>query len=297
MSNNTLQLRQLLQKNTFLHLPSVSDPLQVRLVESLGFEAVFIGGYVSGASSAITEPLMTMTEQVKMAQDITGKVNIPLIADAGAGWGDSLHTMRTVNEFIRAGVAGIHIEDQVFPKRAHYHKYVVHGISREEYIEKIAYACKERDRLDPNFVIIARTDTCRSAGLDEAVFRINAAADVGADLGLLFPRNLDDAVQAPKRCKIPLIYVQSRGNRDGRPLFTRQELIDMGYVACIEAQVVLCSAFHFMKKMLTELRETGEYKGLTNAEFVTARQDVEDIISLTEFYEIEANTVEKRQAS
>jgi len=297
MSNNTLQLRRLLEKNTFLHLPSVCDPLQGRLVESRGFEAVFIGGYVSGASSAITEPLMTMTEQVKMAQDITGKVNIPLIADAGAGWGDSLHTMRTVSEFIRAGVAGIHIEDQVFPKRAHYHKYVVHGISREEYIEKIAYACKERDRLDPNFVIIARTDTCRSAGLDEAAFRINAAADVGADLGLLFPRNLDDAVQAPKRCKIPLIYVQSRGNRDGRPLFTRQELIDMGYVACIEAQVVLCSAFHFMKKMLTELRETGEYKGLTNAEFVTARQDVEDIISLTEFYEIEANTVEKRQAS
>jgi methylisocitrate lyase len=176
--------------------------------------------------------------------------------------------------------------------------FMVRGVlSKEEYIEKIAYACKERDRLDPNFVIIARTDTCRSAGLDEAVFRINAAADVGADLGLLFPRNLDDAVQAPKRCKIPLIYVQSRGNRDGRPLFTRQELIDMGYVACIEAQVVLCSAFHFMKKMLTELRETGEYKGLTNAEFVTARQDVEDIISLTEFYEIEANTVEKRQAS
>jgi methylisocitrate lyase len=297
MSNNTLQLRQLLKKNIFLHLPSVSDPLQGRLVESLGFEAVFIGGYVSGASSAITEPLMTMTEQVKMAQDITGKVNIPLIADAGAGWGDSLHTMRTVSEFIRAGVAGLHIEDQVFPKRAHYHKYVVHGISREEYIEKISYACKERDRLDPHFVIIARTDTCRSVGLDEAVFRINAAADVGADLGLLFPRNVDDAIQAPKRCKIPLIYVQSRGNRDGRPLFTRQELIDMGYVACIEAQVVLCSAFHFMKKMLTELRETGEYKGLTNVEFVTARQDVEDIISLTEFYEIEANTVEKRQAS
>ena len=174
MSNNTLQLRQLLKKNTFLHLPSVSDPLQGRLVESLGFEAVFIGGYVSGASSAITEPLMTMTEQVKMAQDITGKVNIPLIADAGAGWGDSLHTMRTVSEFIRAGVAGIHIEDQVFPKRAHYHKYVVHGISREEYIEKISYACKERDRLDPHFVIIARTDTCRSVGLDEAVVLFEA---------------------------------------------------------------------------------------------------------------------------
>jgi methylisocitrate lyase len=89
----------------------------------------------------------------------------------------------------------------------------------QEYIEKIAYACKERDRLDPNFVIIARTDTCRSAGLEEAVLRINAAADVGADYGLLFPRNIEDAVQAPKLCKVQSIYVQSRGNRDGRPIY------------------------------------------------------------------------------
>ena len=87
----------------------------------------------------------------------------------------------TRREFIKAGVASVHIEDALFPKRAHYHKYVVHGIPLDEYVEKIEYACKERDRSDPDFVVIARTDTCRALGLEEASMRLNKAADVGAD--------------------------------------------------------------------------------------------------------------------
>src|SRR5207253_11517203 len=86
-------------------------------------------------------------------------------------------TMRSVREFIRAGVAGIHIEDQLYPKRAHYHKYVAHAVSREEFIDKIKFACRARDETDKDFVIIARSDTCRFEGLDEAITRINMAAD------------------------------------------------------------------------------------------------------------------------
>jgi methylisocitrate lyase len=295
MERQSTKLRALLRNKTFLHMPSVYDAIGGRLVQSLGYEAVYIGGYVSGGSTAITEPLLTMTEQVRLAADIAGAIDIPLVADAGAGWGEPVHTMRTMREFIRFGVAGIHIEDQLFPKRAHYHKYVVHGIPLEEFVEKVEYSVKERDRSDPDFVIIARTDTCRALGLEEASMRLNRCADVGADLGLLFPRNPAEAERAPKVCRLPLVYVQSRGNRDGRPIFSRQELQQMGYVGCIEAQVVLCTAFHFLKKALTELRETGNYKGVSEAEFVKARQDVEDIISLDEYYEIEAQTVEARQ--
>ena len=295
MERQSTRLRALLRNKTFIHMPSVYDAIGGRLVQSLGYEAVYIGGYVSGGSTAITEPLLTMTEQVRLAADIAHSIDIPLIADAGAGWGEPVHTMRTMREFIRFGVAGIHIEDQLFPKRAHYHKYVVHGIPVEEFVEKVEYSVKERDRSDPDFVIIARTDTCRALGLEEASMRINRAADVGADLGLLFPRNPAEAERAPKVCKLPLVYVQSRGNRDGRPIFSRQDLQQMGYVGCIEAQVVLCTAFHFLKKALTELRETGNYKGITEADFVKARQDVEDIISLDEYYEIEEKTVEARQ--
>jgi 2-methylisocitrate lyase-like PEP mutase family enzyme len=171
----------------------------------------------------------------------------------------------------------------------------VHGIPLEEFVEKIRFSCQQRDKTDPDFVIIARTDTCRALGLEEASLRLNRAADVGADLGLLFPRNRDEAEKAPKVCRLPLVYVQSRGNRDGRPLFSRQELEQMGYIGCIEAQVVLCSSFHFVKQVLTELRETGSYTGMTNEEFVASRQQVEDLIDLTQAYEIEAQTVESRQ--
>lgn len=142
-----------------------------------------------------------------------------------------------VRECIRGGIAGVHIEEQLYP----------------------------------DFVVIARTDACRALGLDEACMRINRAADVGADLGLLFPRNPAEAERAPQVCRLPLVYVQSRGNRDGRPLFSRQDLQQMGYVACIEAQVVLCTAFHFLKQAL-----------------------IEDLIDLSKHYEIEAQTVERR---
>jgi 2-methylisocitrate lyase-like PEP mutase family enzyme len=94
----------------------------------------------------------------------------------------------------------------------------------EEYVEKIQYACRERDRIDRNFLIIARTDSCRFFGIEEAAKRVNAAAKVGADMGLMFPRNPDEAACAPKLTHVPLIYVQSLGNRDGRPTFSRQEL-------------------------------------------------------------------------
>jgi len=236
-----------------------------------------------------------MTEQVRLAEDVASKLNIPVVVDAGAGWGEPLHTMRTVREFIRAGIAGVHIEDALYPKRAHYHTYVVHGIPTDEFVEKIEYAVKARDAADPDFVIIARSDTCRAMGLEEAVSRLNRAADVGADLGLLFPRHQKDAEEAPRKSKLPLVYVQSRGNRDGRPIYSRKDLQEMGYVACIEAQVVICSNFHYQKKLLTELRETGEFNGLTQAEWVASRQEIEDLIDLTEHYAIEAATVEARQ--
>ncbi len=289
------RLRELLRSKTFLHMPAVYDALTGRLVQSLGYEATYVGGYVTGGASTVTEPQLTMTEQVRLAEDIASKLTIPLVVDAGAGFGEPLHTMRTVREFIRAGIAGVHIEDALYPKRAHYHTYVVHGIPVEEFVEKIDYAVRARDAADPDFVIIARSDTARAMGLDEAVMRVNRAADVGADLGLLFPRNQKDAEEAPQKCKLPLVYVQSRGNRDGRPIYSRKELQEMGYVACIEAQVVICSNFHYQKKLLTELRETGEFKGISQQDWVASRQEIEDLIDLNEHYAIEAATVEARQ--
>ena len=191
----TQALRQLLKQEPFVYMPAAYDALGGRLVEDLGFKAVYVGGFVTGGSRCTSEPLLTMDEQVRVAGDVANAVKIPAVADGGAGFGEPLHTMRTVREFLRAGVSGIHIEDQLYPKRAHYHKYVAHAIPREEFVAKIKYACIARDETDKDFVIIARTDTCRSEGLEEAVTRLNMAADVGADMGMFFPRN-DEEMKA-----------------------------------------------------------------------------------------------------
>jgi methylisocitrate lyase len=289
----TTKLRTLLRSGTFLHMPSVYDGLGARLVQQAGFEAVYCGGYVSGASRAVSEPLLTMTEQIAIGAEAARVVDIPMVIDAGAGFGDPLHTMRTVREMIHAGIAGAHIEDQVYPKRAHYHAYRVHEISPEEFAEKIRYACVERDRVDPEFVVIARTDSCREFGLDVAADRINRAADAGADMGLLFPRDREEAERAPRVCKVPLVYVMSRGNRDGRPIFTGSELKAMGWAAIIEAQLLMLPAFDAQKTALAELRRTGAYTGLAEAEAVRIRKEIEDTIGLDEHYAVERDTVEK----
>jgi 2-methylisocitrate lyase-like PEP mutase family enzyme len=203
-----------------------------------------------------------------------------------------LHTMRTVREFAAAGVAGVHIEDQLYPKRAHYHGYQVHAIPRDEFVAKIKYACLQRDETDPDFLVIARSDTCREFGLEEAVGRINAAAEVGADMGLVFPRSREEAEAAPRLAKVPLVWVQSRGNRDGRPILPLGDLKAMGYAGCIDAQIMLAVAVHSMKAALAELVATGNYTGLDDTAFVALRKEIEDLIGLDAYYRIEAATVE-----
>jgi len=268
MPSPASRVRSLLKKEKFIYMPAVIDAMGGRIAQQAGFKAVYAGGYATGSSLTVTEPLLTMTEQVEFAKRIAGACTIPLICDAGAGFGEPLHTMRTVKEFISAGIAGIHIEDQLYPKRAHYHKYVAHTVSIKEFVDKIKMACRARDLIDKNFVIIARSDSCRFEGLGEAVKRINRAAAVGADLGLIFPRNHKEAAAAPQKSKLPLIWVQSRGNRDGRPLYNMKQLQKMGYMGCIDAQIHIGISYYFLKKALVEIKKTGDYSGLSADEKV-----------------------------
>jgi methylisocitrate lyase len=236
-----------------------------------------------------------MDEQVRTAGDIAKAVNVPVVADAGAGFGEPLHAMRTIREFIHAGIAGIHIEDQLYPKRAHYHKYVAHVIPREEFAAKIRYACRQRDETDRDFVIIARSDSCRFEGLEEAVARINLAAEAGADMGMIFPRTPEELQQATKLAKIPLVYVRSLGNRDNRPTPSSAQLAEIGYKACIDALLSLLVGFHHVKRALTELKDKGEYGGLSQEDCIAARHEIETLIGLDRFYEIEEETVEEKK--
>lgn len=293
MTHPSKMLRALLKRKKFITMPSGYDALTARMIEAAGFDAAYNGGFVTGGSTCISEPLLTMTDQLRVAADMANAVKIPVVMDAGAGWGEPLHTMRTVRETIRAGVAGIHIEDQLYPKRAHYHTYIAHNIPIEEYRDKIRLACEQRDAIDKDFVIIARSDACRIQGYKEAIKRVNLAARHGADMSLIFPRTDKEAASAPRDSDTPMIYVMSRGNRDKRPIYTYAQLTDMGYAGVIDATLSICVNFHFTKLMLAEIKRAGGYSGMTEQDFVAARQGVEDMIGLDDYYRIESATVEK----
>src|SRR3984893_4141470 len=180
MKRVTTGFRQMVQGPGIIHLPMAYDPLTARIAEKVGFRALYLGDYALGASSCIPEPLLTLDEVLTATRRIAAAVNIPLLVDAGTGFGDPIHVFRTVQEFERADAASIHLEDQVYPKRVHYHKGVEHVIPAEDMCTKIRFAV--RARKDPDFVIVARTDAMRTDGFAEGVRRANLYAEAGADM-------------------------------------------------------------------------------------------------------------------
>jgi methylisocitrate lyase len=291
MERTTTRLRRLIERPGSIVAPACFDPLTARIAAGLGFECIAMGGYAYGSASAVSEPLLTMTEVVDAARRITSVIDVPLIVDAATGFGDPLHVMRAVREFERAGVAAIHIEDQVFPKRAHYHRdYREHTVSAEEMIDKVRFACQART--DPDFVVVARTDTMRTDGYDEGIRRARLYAEAGADMVMLFPNTAEEAARAPGDCPVPLIYVNSSGNRVGRPVYDTHELERLGYKMIYDAISVTIASFQATSALLRRLKETG-LTGLDPDAAIAARKGIEDTIGLEEHYAVEEQTVER----
>ncbi|MFI5340488.1 MAG: isocitrate lyase/PEP mutase family protein [Candidatus Methylomirabilales bacterium] len=176
--------RQLLRDEPYVFTGGIYSPLDAQIAERAGMKAIYLSGYSLAMLNGWPDMgLLTMTEVTKAASMTASAVEIPIIADADDGYGNALSTMRTVQEFIKTGVAGIHLEDQRFPKRCGH----IAGktiLPRDEAIGKFRAAVQERDRLDPEFVIIARTDAFGAVGgsLEEAIWRGRAYADAGVDL-------------------------------------------------------------------------------------------------------------------
>lgn len=291
MERTTTKLRRLLEEPGIIVSPVAYDPLTARLAERIGFKCISLGGYALGAHLAVSEPLLGLKDVTDACRNITSAVGVPLVVDAGAGFGEPLHVVRTVREFERAGVAAIHIEDQHYPKRAHYHKGVEHTVSAEEFLNKIHYATEART--DPDFIIIARTDTMRTVSFEEGIKRANDALEAGADMVMAFPNSVEEVQQAPEYVHGPLIYVNSSGNRAERPLFSAQQLEEMGYKMDYDAISAINVASHAVYRMYMQLYQTGD-TGLDQSEMISVRKQIEDTIGLDEYYQIEENTVEKR---
>lgn len=293
MTRPTEQLRQLLAQPGLVVAPVCFNPLTARIVEGLGFPVAYLGGYAFGSSACISEPLTTMTEIVTAGEHIARRIGIPLIVDGDAGFGEPLHTMRAVREMVWAGIAGTHIEDQHFPKRAHYHRdYREHVIPLPEMVQKIAVAARARAETDPDFVIIGRTDAMRTDGYQEGIRRANAFLEAGADMVMLFPNDRAEAERAPRDIAGPVVYVNSWGNRVGRPVLTTQELEQMGYKMVIDALAALLVTVKAVRETYAALRDHG-LAALSAAEMIAVRKEVEDLIGMDEFYRIEEETTER----
>ena len=291
MKNAPRRMRELLARNGPIIRPAVCDPMMARIAQKVGFECVGIGGFVMGAHTCITEPQLTMTELADEARRIQAAVDIPAMVDVGAGFGEAIQVWRMMKEMELTGIGGIQMEDQVFPKRAHYHRdYQERTIDMDHMIEKITAAREARD--DPDFIIMARTDSMKTEGYDEAVRRGNAYAKAGADIVMVFPNSLEETARAPKDIDAPLVYVVSHGNRVGRPVPTAGELGDMGYKVVSYAILSILMVYKSVHEAFQRLHDDGD-PGVDLAEMRQIRQSIEDLIGLPELYEIEERTTEK----
>ncbi|HVZ06517.1 isocitrate lyase/PEP mutase family protein [Rhodopila sp.] len=201
---STSRLRDRLRQPGMLIAPGAYDGLTAMLVAQAGFAAVYMTG--AGTSVAHGYPdfgLLTETEMVTNAARMTRAVDIPLIADADTGYGNELNVFRTVRDHEAAGVAGIHIEDQVSPKRCG-HLDDKEIVPREDWIAKLRAAAAARR--DPDFLIIARTDSRAVAGFEEAVSRANEALANGADMAFVeAPQTSEEIAAVPKLVRGPCL--------------------------------------------------------------------------------------------
>ncbi len=210
MMKQSRRFRDLLTAKELLVAPAAYDALSAKIIEQAGFKVMAISGYGVSAS-LIGKPdvgLTTMSEVVGVARNIAGAVNIPVFSDADTGYGNAINVMRTTEEFIKAGVAGIHLEDQVAPKRCG-HVAGKQLISIEEAVGKYKAADKVRRQLDPDFVLIARTDARGALGgsIEEVIRRGQAYREAGADV--IFPDGLtsvEDLERSVKEIQAPLLY-------------------------------------------------------------------------------------------
>lgn len=282
--------RELLQDNDILVQPSLADPLSARIAADLGFRALSLGGYAMGAHRAVTEPLLSLTDVADMVRHVRAVTDLPLLVDAGAGWGEPMHVTHTVRTLEAAGAAAVHIEDQIFPKRAHYHKGVEHVVGLDELVQKVRAALAART--DPDFVICARTDAMRTHGYDEGIRRARACVDAGADLVMLFPNNDDEAQAAPRDLPgVRLVYVNSTGNDQGRGVYPAAQLQQWGWSVAYDSISVTNAVYAAVRQLLGTLADTGE-AGFDRDAVIGIRKNVERTIGLDELYAVEANTVE-----
>lgn len=250
-------VRRYLSEKGQLVMPGVFDALSAKIAARAGFEVIFITGY-SLSATFLGEPdfgLLTQTEVVTAAQRICSVVDTPVIVDADTGYGNAINVIRTVHDLIRAGAAGMFLEDQIWPKRCGHMK-GKQVIPLDEQLKKLRAAIEARD--DNDFYIVARTDARQALGLAEAIARGVAFKEAGADAVFVeAPENKEEMKEIASHVPGPL--VANMLERGVTPLMDPQELKDLGFDLIVWPLAPLYS----IAKSLTEVYSTLRREGST----------------------------------
>ncbi len=246
------ELRAMIKRGGMTIAPGAYDCITAKLIADAGFEVVYMTG--AGTAAAHGYPdygLLTMSEMVGNAGKIAATVDLPVIADADTGYGNELNVVRTVHEYARHGVAAIHIEDQVFPKKCG-HLDNKEVIPAGDYIAKIRAAADARGNSD--FIIIARTDSRAVIGFDEAIKRANAALAAGADIAFVeAPQTMDEVASVPKLVKGPcLLNIVRRGKT---PAVELKQAEEMGYKIAILPTLLFRGVIGCCEELLAEVKK------------------------------------------
>ncbi len=258
MSNVTKKLRALIAGDGLVPIVGAYDALSARLVERAGFEVMHVGGYnLSAAHLGLPDVgYLTLSETVDLAGRIAANTALPVIADGDDGYGNHLNTGRLIFELERAGLAGVHIEDQLFPKRCG-HMAGKRLVAPAAFEQKINAAVDARR--DDDFTIIARTDAIAVEGFEQAIERANLYAETGADLVFVeAPESEDQAARVPHAVARPALYNWCYGGKS--PLLPAKRIAEMGYKF-----VLFTDALYAVSKTLIELydeiKRSGTYLG------------------------------------
>jgi 2,3-dimethylmalate lyase len=278
------RLRELLARPEPLVAPGAYDALSARLVEQAGFDVVYMTGFGTTASLAGRPDvgLLTGTEMVDNARRIAAAVDVPVIADADTGYGNAINVVRTVQAYEQAGVAGIHLEDQVMPKKCG-HMSGKAVIPADEMAGKIRAAVEARR--DPDFLLIARTDAAAVEGLSAAIDRARAYADAGADvLFVEAPTSEDDIarVAGELRGVAPLVFNWAEGGRT--PPIPLARIAELGFALVLFPIGTLLAATAGIRRLLASLRDDG----VPAVDDLPTFDDFTDLIGLPEIRELEA---------
>jgi 2-methylisocitrate lyase-like PEP mutase family enzyme len=252
-------LRRLLEGGRIIAAPGAPDSLSARLVQRAGFEAVYMTGFGATATRLGTPDigLLTQTEMAEHARNMTRAVSIPVIADADTGYGGPSNIHRTVREYVQAGVAAIHLEDQVAPKRCG-QMAGVKLMGREESALRLKAAISARAKDD--LVIIGRTDALQADGIEEALHRARLYQDAGVDLVFVDGiKKIADVEAVARAIDGPKVVSIVDGNET--TALKLADLQDMGFSVVFYALTALLSATRAMQDALTELRANGAPEG------------------------------------